>query len=283
MPTVKLIVEYDGTHYAGWQRQPDEPTIQEAIETAIHLLTQTTVSVIGAGRTDAGVHAFGQVVSFRIDRDWTPNEWTRGFNARLPDDIAVRSAQIMPDNYHARYAARGKLYEYRILNRPERPVISRAYIWHIPKPLNHEAMQQAASMLVGIHDFTSFEGTLTDNEDPICHVQQLTLLRHEEELRIGLYADRFLKHMVRAIVGTLVEVGHGKRLPRDIPTILDAKDRTRAGRTAPAQGLFLMRVDEQEHAATMVDHPEIRESDGRGGCVGEKGDGGVPGKKAESD
>ena len=115
MPTVRLVLEYDGSRYAGWQRQPDQPTIQEAVETALFQLTQETVSVISAGRTDAGVHALGQVASFRIEREWTPREWLRGFNARLPEDIAVRSAAIASDDFHARYAARGKLYEYRIL------------------------------------------------------------------------------------------------------------------------------------------------------------------------
>ncbi len=243
MPTVKLIVEYDGSRYAGWQRQPDQPTVQETIETAIYQLTQQTVSVIGAGRTDSGVHALGQVVSFRIDRDWTPYEWTRGFNARLPQDIAVRSAAIMPDDFHARYSASGKLYEYRILNRPERPAIDRAYLWHVYKPLDQEAMNRAAALLIGSRDFTSFEGTLTDNEDPICHLQQLSLTRQGDLLSIQVYADRFLKHMVRAIVGTLVEVGHGKRQPESLTDILAAKDRRIAGRTAPPQGLFLVRVD----------------------------------------
>jgi tRNA pseudouridine38-40 synthase len=243
MPTVKLIVEYDGSRYAGWQRQPDQPTIQEAIETAIYQLTQHRVSVIGAGRTDAGVHALGQVVSFRIDRDWTAHEWTKGFNARLPDDITVRSASIMPDEFHARYGACGKLYEYRILNRPERPAIDRAYVWHVYKPLDDEAMRQAASHLIGSHDFTSFEGSLTDNEDPCCHLQQLSLTRQGDQLVVLAYADRFLKHMVRAIVGTLAEIGHAKRTPQSMTDILAAKDRRVAGRTAPPQGLFLVRVD----------------------------------------
>ncbi len=243
MPTVKLIVEYDGSRYAGWQRQPDQPTIQEALETAIFQLTQQQVPVIAAGRTDAGVHALGQVVSFRIDRTWTPHEWTKGCNARLPADIAVRSAAIMPDDFHARYRASGKLYEYRILNRPERPAIERAYVWHVYKPLAYEAMQQAAACLIGSHDFTSFEGTLTENEDPQCHLQELSLTRHGDHLVVHAYADRFLKHMVRAIVGTLVEVGHKKRAPHSLADILATKDRTAAGRTAPPQGLFLVRVD----------------------------------------
>jgi tRNA pseudouridine38-40 synthase len=243
MPTVKLIVEYDGTDYAGWQRQPDQPTVQEAIETAIKQLTQMDVSIIGAGRTDAGVHALGQVVSFRIDKDWSPYEWTRGLNARLPMDIAVRSAAIMSDDFHARYGARGKLYEYRIFNRPERPALPRRYVWHVPKPLDEDAMRRAATALIGSHDFTSFEGTLTDNEDPMCRLHQLSLSRDGNVLHIQAYADRFLKHMVRAIVGTLTEIGHGKRPPQEMVAILEAKDRTKAGRTAPPQGLFLVQVD----------------------------------------
>jgi tRNA pseudouridine38-40 synthase len=243
MPTVRLIVEYDGSRYAGWQRQPDQPTIQEAIETALFQLTQQNTSVVGAGRTDAGVHALGQVVSFRIDRDWTAREWTRGLNARLPDDIAIRSAAIVSDDFHARYATRGKLYEYRILNRPERTALDRAYVWHVHKSLDRTAMEEAAAHLVGSHDFSSFEGTLTDNEDPICHLRQLSLTWQEDRLTIQAYADRFLKHMVRAITGTLVEVGHSKRAPASLKDVLAAKDRTAAGRTAPPLGLVLVRVD----------------------------------------
>jgi tRNA pseudouridine38-40 synthase len=149
----------------------------------------------------------------------------------------------MPDDFHARYAARGKLYEYRILNRPERPALDRAYLWHVHKPLDPSAMERAASYLLGSHDFSSFEGTLTDNEDPVCDLRQLSLTKEDDVIRVLAYADRFLKHMVRAIVGTLVEVGHGKRAPESLQTILAAKDRTAAGRTAPPHGLFLMRVD----------------------------------------
>jgi tRNA pseudouridine38-40 synthase len=243
MPTVKLIVEYDGTRYAGWQRQPDRPTIQEAIETAVKQLTQLEVSVIGAGRTDAGVHAVGQVASFRIDRDWTPKEWVKGMNARLPDDIVVRSADLMPEEFHARYAAKGKLYRYRILNRPERPALHRAYVWHVYRPLDIEAMRDAAATLVGAHDFSSFEGSLTDNEDPMCRLERLTVTMEEDLLLIDVYADRFLKHMVRNMVGTLIEIGLGKRAAHEMPAILHAHDRTKAGRTAPPHGLFLLRVD----------------------------------------
>ena len=243
MPTIRLVLEYDGSRYAGWQRQPDQPTIQEAVETALFKLTQQTVSVIGAGRTDSGVHALGQVASFRIERQWTPRQWLRGLNARLPDDIAVRSANTVPDDFPARYSASGKLYEYRILNRGERPALERAYLWHVHKALDLTAMEQAAAHLVGSHDFSSFEGSLTDNEDPLCELRQLSLSRQGDLVRIEAYADRFLKHMVRAIVGTLVEVGHAKRTPAELKTVLAAKNRTAAGRTAPPHGLYLVRVD----------------------------------------
>jgi tRNA pseudouridine38-40 synthase len=253
MPTVKLVLEYDGTRYAGWQRQPDRPTVQEAVETAIRLLTQETVSVIGAGRTDAGVHARGQVASFRITKAWTPLEWTKGMNARLPDDIAVRAASIMPETFHARYSATGKLYQYRILNRPDRPALDRAFVWHVPKPLDVEAMRRAAIDLVGTHDFSSFEGTLTDNEDPVCRLQELVVDPRNDDVRVDAYADRFLRHMVRNIVGTLVEMGLGRRSADEMVAILHAKDRTKAGRTAPPHGLCLVRVDYNDSIITPND------------------------------
>jgi tRNA pseudouridine38-40 synthase len=243
VPTVKLILEYDGTGYAGWQRQPNQPTIQEAIETALEGVTQTKTPVIGAGRTDAGVHALGQTASFRIDRTMTPREWARALNAHLPETIVVRSASVMPDEFHARYSAKGKLYEYRLLNRGERPAVDRHYCWHIYKPLNDVAMNQAAMALIGSHDFSSFQTQPTENDDPVCHLQHLAVYREGDRLRIEAYADRFLKQMVRSIVGTLVEVGLGKRLPDSLTTILDARDRSAAGKTASPQGLFLMRVD----------------------------------------
>lgn len=243
MATIKLILEYDGTAYAGWQRQPDRPTIQEAVETAILGVTQTHVPVIGAGRTDAGVHALGQVASFRIDRDMTPRDWTRALNAHLPESIVVRSAALMPETFHARHSARGKLYEYRILNRPERPSVARAYCWHLHQPLDEATMNAATSHLIGTHDFSSFQTQPTENEDLICRLQQLAVTREGDRLRIEAYADRFLKQMVRSIVGTLVEIGLKRRSPDSLKNILTAHDRSAAGKTAPPQGLFLVRVD----------------------------------------
>ena len=243
MPTVKLVVEYDGTSYAGWQRQPDQPTIQAAIEQAIHQVSQATVSIIGAGRTDSGVHALGQVASFRTEVDWPASNWMRALNAVLPKDIAVRSSAIMDNHFHAQHSARGKLYSYRILHRSAKPAIDRAYVWHIYRPLDEAAMRQAATALIGTQDFSSFEGSLTDNTNPICHLQRLSVIRHDDQILIEAYADRFLKHMVRAMVGTVVDVGLGKRTPDSLAEVLKARDRSAAGRTAPPHGLFLMHVD----------------------------------------
>ncbi len=246
MPTVKLVLEYDGTCYAGWQRQPDQPTIQEAIERAIQQVRQINVSVIGAGRTDSGVHARGQVASFRTELDWPASNWMRALNAVLPKSIAVRSSTFMDDRFHAQHDARGKLYTYRILHRPARPTIDRAFAWHIYRPLNDVAMQQAAATLIGLQNFSSFEGSLTDNTNPICNLQRLAVIRQDDQILIEAYADRFLKHMVRAIVGTVVEVGLGKRPSDSLTKVLRAQDRSAAGQTAPPQGLCLMRVDYDE-------------------------------------
>ena len=246
MPIVKLVLEYDGTCYAGWQRQPDQPTIQEAIERAIQQVRQINVSVIGAGRTDSGVHARGQVASFRTELDWPASNWMRALNAVLPKSIAVRSSTLMDDRFHAQHDARGKLYTYRILHRPARPTIDRAFVWHIYKPLNEVAMQLAAATLIGLQNFSSFEGSLTDNTNPICNLQRLAVIRQDDQILIEAYADRFLKHMVRAIVGTVVEVGLGKRPPDSLTEVLRAQDRSAAGQTAPPQGLCLMRVDYDE-------------------------------------
>jgi tRNA pseudouridine38-40 synthase len=248
MPVIKLTLEYDGSAYAGWQRQPNRPTIQEAIETAVERVSGLKVPVIGAGRTDAGVHALGQVASFRAERNLPPRNWVRALNAHLPASITVLAAELMPDTFHARYSARGKLYEYRIFNRPERPTIDRLYCWHVRRPLDDSRMNHAAARLIGEHDFSSFQTQPTDNDDPICRLKRLAVMREGHRLRIEAYANRFLKQMVRSIVGTLVEVGLGKHPPEAIESILDARDRSFAGKTAPPEGLFLVRVDYEECA-----------------------------------
>lgn len=243
MPTFKLTLEYDGTAYVGWQRQPHHPTVQAALETALHRITHTDLTVIGASRTDAGVHALGQVAGFRSDRELTPEEWTRGINALLPDDISVRHTECVADDFHARYAARGKLYEYRILNRRARSAFEHGRAWHCWGELSVETMQAAAECLLGSHDFSSFEGPQTDIDNKICDLHRLDVSRAGDLILIHAEGDRFLKQMVRAIVGTLVETGQGKRPPESMRTILRSKDRRAAGYTAPAHGLYLVRVD----------------------------------------
>jgi tRNA pseudouridine38-40 synthase len=240
--TFKVTLEYDGTAYAGWQRQPSQPTIQEAVETALRSISQTEVPVTAAGRTDAGVHALGQVASFRTDKALAPDEWLRALNATLPPDISVRSVELMRDDFHARYSATGKRYEYRILNRPDRPALERTRAWHLYGKLDLDAMRAAAKHLVGRHDFSSFQGHPTDVENPVCDLRRLEIVREGELVRIEFEADRLLKQMVRAIVGTLVEVGQGKREPEEMKRILEAKDRRAAGYTAPAHGLYLVAV-----------------------------------------
>lgn len=246
MATFKLVLEYDGTHYAGWQRQLNVPTIQETVEDALAAIAQTRLTVIGAGRTDAGVHALGQVASFRTDRGLTEREWLRALNAHLPADISVLSVTEVADEFHARYSARGKLYEYHLLNRAERSPLLRERAWMLYKSLNLPAMVEAAAFLIGRQDFSSFETAPTENENPQCHLQQAELRRQGDLIICALYADRFLKQMVRSIVGTLVEVGQGKRTAGDMTQVLAARARAAAGRTAPAHGLYLVRVDYAE-------------------------------------
>ena len=243
MPRLKLTIEYDGTAYAGWQRQPNQPTIQAAIEDAFKSIAQTEISVTGAGRTDAGVHALGQVASCHADKDLPPKHWTRALNAVLPKDICIVSTEVVPEAFHARYSAQSKIYEYRILNRRARSALARERAWHIRSPLDVPAMCNAASFLIGQHDFSSFQGHPTDTEDPCCNLMRLDITKTRHIVRITVHADRFLKQMIRAIVGTLVEVGQGRRSPESIKDMLDARDRRAAGYTAPAHGLYLVRVE----------------------------------------
>ena len=243
MTTFKIVLEYDGTGYAGWQRQLNVPTIQATVEDALAAVAQTRLTLIAAGRTDAGVHALGQVASFRTDRGLSHREWLRALNAHLPVDISALSVEQVPDEFHARYSARGKLYEYHLLNRSERAPLLRARAWMLYKPLDFAAMTQAAADLIGSHDFSSFQTAPTDNENPRCRLEQADLRRQGDLIILAFYADRFLKQMVRAMVGTLVEVGQGKRTAAGMHEVLEARKRAAAGRTAPAHGLYLVRVD----------------------------------------
>ncbi|MCA9470814.1 MAG: tRNA pseudouridine(38-40) synthase TruA [Nitrospirales bacterium] len=242
MNTYKLTIEYDGTNYAGWQCQPHQPTVQAEVEQALERITQQQTPVIAAGRTDAGVHAWGQVISFQTEKSLSSHEWIRALNGILPADIAVKHAEDVPATFHARYSATGKIYEYRILRTAHRSALERSRMWHVPKPLDIKAMEEAGHFFTGTHDFSSFQNMPTDTKNRVCRIESFTVLSEDVHVRIQVRADRFLKQMVRSMVGTVVEVGLGKRHAHDMKQILEATDRSAAGKTAPPHGLYLLKV-----------------------------------------
>jgi len=246
MSHYKLTLAYDGTAYHGWQVQPEQRTIQGTIEAAILRLTGRTVRVTASGRTDAGVHALGQVASFAAECRLAAAELGPALNAVLPEDIAVLDVCEVPSGFHPIRDAVRKCYRYLIHNGPVRDVFARRYAWHVAQPLDLTAMQRAALPLLGTHDFSSFETSGAPRESSVRTVSRLDLKRDAAEttrIVLEIEADGFLYNMVRAIVGTLVEVGRGAE-PEDWPArVLTAQDRSAAGPTAPSQGLFLVYVE----------------------------------------
>ena len=247
MPNVrnfKIIVEYDGSRYCGWQRQNNDPTIQETIEKALMKMTDQKIALIGSGRTDAGVHAYGQVANFKCNTKLTANDFLGGLNSLTPEDIVIAKCEEVSDEFHARFSATSKIYQYRILNRSTPAAIMRQYAWHIRKPLDLKAMRTALTQLTGSHDFKAFEGAGSPRAHTIRKVYKVDLREENDGYVVfEIEADGFLRYMVRNIVGTLVEVGFGKISPDDVKQILASKDRTIAPATAPAHGLFLKRVN----------------------------------------
>jgi tRNA pseudouridine38-40 synthase len=244
MPTTfKLTIEYDGSAFHGWQRQKQARTVQQTIEQALAVMTRETVPLIGSGRTDAGVHALGQTASFRTACGLNGTAFLNGLNSLLPDDVVVHACEPMPANFHARFDAKLKHYRYHILNRPVPPAIGRQFIWHIRRALDTAAMAQAAEAFIGTHDFKAFEGAGSPRSHTVRTVtDSIASQTADGRLTYDIQADGFLRFMVRNIVGTLVEVGLGKMTVQEVGVILQAKDRCRAGATAPPQGLFLIAV-----------------------------------------
>ena len=241
MRTLRLDLEYDGTNYHGWQVQPNAPTIQEKLEDALYPILGERVRVTGAGRTDAGVHALGQVGHLRTASDREIGALFRGVNSLLPEDIVVKAVREVSPDFHARKSARFKRYEYWILNDPTRSAFHHRFLWHVRVGLDLHGMRRAAACLVGEHDFASFQAS---GGEPGRHtVRHLHLLEIEEfrsgVIRIAAEGNAFLRGMVRILTGTLVDVGRGRIPEQDVPGILAARDRRVAGRTAPGKGLFL--------------------------------------------
>jgi len=240
----KLVIEYDGTAYHGWQRQATDRSIQAEIEKALAVMTRREVSLAASGRTDAGVHALGQVAHFAAETTMTSSEFLKGLNSLLPVDIVIRSCKAVAAEFHARYDARRKTYEYRILNRPVPSAVDHRFVWHLRRELDLESMQAAAHHVVGQHDFKAFEGTGSPRSSTVRTIFRAAFFREDQDYLIfEIEGDGFLRYMVRNIVGTLVEVGRSRITPEDFKAILNSRDREQAGATAPPQGLFLVSVD----------------------------------------
>ena len=240
---LKLLLEYDGTAYSGWQRQANGLSIQQVVEEAIGRIVGQEVQVEGSGRTDAGVHALGQVAHCRLHSRIPVRNLLLGINSLLPPDIALLALEEAPLTFHARFDALRKSYIYRICNRLVRPALERYHSWFIWTPLDLSAMREAAQVFLGKHDFTSFCSTHTGSSDRVRTVYSLTVEQNPGgTILIFLEANGFLRYMVRTIVGALVEVGKGKTSPADLAVILAAKDRRLAGLTVPPQGLYLKDV-----------------------------------------
>ncbi len=243
MPRYRVTVEYDGGAFAGFQAQADQPSIQGALEAAILAFCGETVRVHAAGRTDAGVHASGQVIHFDLAREHAPDVVAGALNAHLaPAPIAVLDAALADEAFHARFSAVGRRYLYRILNRRAPPALERGRVWRVKAPLEAGAMHAAAQVLVGRHDFSTFRDAACQAASPVKTLDVAEVSRQGEEVRLAFAARSFLHRQVRSMVGSLVEVGRGRWTPEDLAAALQARDRGACGPVAPAEGLCLVSV-----------------------------------------
>ncbi|HEX6463433.1 MAG TPA: tRNA pseudouridine(38-40) synthase TruA [Vicinamibacterales bacterium] len=239
---MRLTIAYDGTGFVGWQRQETGESVQGLIEDALARIEGNVVTLHGAGRTDAGVHALAQAASARIAAGLDDETLARALNANLPPSIRVNSVETVPDDFHARFSAAGKTYEYRIWNGPAIPPFVRLYAWHVPQPLDLARMNKACGAIVGEHDFAAFQGTGTRPHSTVRRVTAAHWRADGSAVTFEISGTGFLRHMVRSLAGTLVEVGHGRRAADDLARLLATPDRAEAGRTAPPHGLFLVSV-----------------------------------------
>ena len=240
---IAIGVEYDGAGLLGWQHQKDGPSVQDALERALSAVADEPVQVVGAGRTDAGVHATGQVAHFDATARREPRAWVLGANAALPPGICLRWARAAPEGFHARFSARARSYSYLLLNRTTRSALWRERAWWTRRPLDAALMHEVGQLLVGEHDFSAFRAAECQSHSPVRRIERLAVVRHGDFLRLDVTANAFLHHMVRNIIGTLAAVGRGQRPPEWVADVLAGRDRRVAGATAPAAGLYLVRVD----------------------------------------
>jgi tRNA pseudouridine38-40 synthase len=244
MPRYRLTVEYDGTPFAGWQRQADVLSVQQVLEEAIAKMAGETVTIQAAGRTDSGVHALGQVVSFDLSKQWDPFKIREALNFHTkPHPVAILTCDAAPDDFEARFSAIGRHYEYRILNRRARPALDDWRVWHCPMALDAGPMHAAAQTILGRHDFTTFRAAECQAKSPVKTLDRLDVVREGEMIVVRTSARSFLHSQVRSMVGSLKLVGEGKWTPADFRDALDAKDRARCGPLAPPEGLYLVKVD----------------------------------------
>lgn len=243
MRNFKMTVEYDGSAYCGWQRQDNGMSIQQVLEEALKKITGQKVAVIGSGRTDAGVHALNQVGSFKCSTKLPVGKIFMGMNSVLPPDIVIKSLEEMHDDFNALRDVKSKIYIYKICNQRLRPVLERNYSWHVRYPLDIGRMEKAAQYLFGTHDFSCFCATGTDVKNRVRTIVNIAITTGDDGLiDVKVESNGFLKYMVRNIIGTLVDVGRGKREPEEMKVIIESKNRNIAGATAPACGLFLKEV-----------------------------------------
>lgn len=242
MRNIKLTIEYDGSGYVGWQRQPSGPTIQETIEASLRKITGENIKLLGSGRTDSGVHALGQVANFRTGTALSTSELQKGLNSLLPKDIVITNAEEAEPGFHAQLSAKSKTYVYKILNRPYPSAILRERAWFVPQPLRARLMDEAALSLVGEHDFRAFAQSEATARSTVRTVFSAGITRRKDILELSIEADGFMKRMVRLIAGTLVEVGKEKITPEQFYEILESGEKTKFVHAAPARGLYLKEV-----------------------------------------
>ena len=237
----RLTVEYDGGPFMGWQRQDNGPSVQGQLEAAILKMTSEKVTVHGPGRTDSGVHALAMEAHADIAKPFTPHRLRDGLNALVrPDPISILAVEPVADGWHARFSCIGRRYEYRILNRRAPPAVERGKVWHIPSPLDVDAMAEGAALLVGRHDFTTFRSVQCQSKSPVKTLDRLEIIRDGQLVRIEADARSFLHHQVRSMVGCLAMVGRGQWTPKDTKAALEARDRAALGLNAPPEGLYFV-------------------------------------------